>query len=134
VDVRGIDEASLAETAEAIVEAARRIAASEGREFRWRPSRPTPPFDGSCGHRDDRGRLPPIGIRLPAHAQRRGHDAMNMARIASAGMIFIHAAGYQPQSRRVRLTRGHRAGHGCAHGDARRAGGVTSSRQLVDGR
>ena len=135
VDVRGIDEASLSETAEAIVEAARRIAASEGTRVQVETvSADTPvPMDpavigtieGACR------RLGYAFQRMPSGA---GHDAMNMARIASAGMIFIPCrGGYQPQPRRVRLTRGHRAGHGCAHGDARRAGGVTSSRQLVDG-
>ena len=94
VDVRGIDEASLAETAEAIVEAARRIAASEGTRVQVETvSADTPvPMDpavigtieGACR------RLGYAFQRMPSGA---GHDAMNMARIASAGMIFIPCRG-----------------------------------------
>ena len=94
VDVRGIDEASLSETAEAIVEAARRIAASEGTRVQVETvSADTPvPMDpavigtieGACR------RLGYAFQRMPSGA---GHDAMNMARIASAGMIFIPCRG-----------------------------------------
>ena len=94
VDVRGIDEASLAETAEAIVEAARRIAASEGTRVQVETvSADTPvPMDpaiigtieGVCR------RLGYAFQRMPSGA---GHDAMNMARIAPAGMIFIPCRG-----------------------------------------
>ena len=94
VDVRGIDEASLAETAEAIVEAARRIAAREGTRVQVETvSADTPvPMDpaviatieGACR------RLGYAFQRMPSGA---GHDAMNMARIAPAGMIFIPCRG-----------------------------------------
>jgi len=94
VDVRGIDEASLAETAEAIVEAARRIAAREGTRVQVETiSADTPvPMDpaiigtieGACR------RLGYAFQRMPSGA---GHDAMNMARIAPAGMIFVPCRG-----------------------------------------
>lgn len=94
VDIRGIDEASLSETAEAIVEAARRIAACEGTRVQVETvSADTPvPMDptvigtieGACR------RLGYAFQRMPSGA---GHDAMNMARIAPAGMIFIPCRG-----------------------------------------
>jgi len=94
VDVRGIDEASLAETAEAIVEAARRIAANEGTRVQVEtvsadapvPMDPTVigAIEGACR------RLGYAFQRMPSGA---GHDAMNMARIAPAGMIFIPCRG-----------------------------------------
>ena len=94
VDVRGIDEASLAETAEAIVEAARRIAASEGTRVQVETvsaDTPVPMDPAVIGTIEDAcRRLGYAFQRMPSGA---GHDAMNMARIASAGMIFIPCRG-----------------------------------------
>ena len=94
VDVRGIDQASLAETAEAIVEAARRIAAREGTRVQVETvSADTPvPMDPTViGTIEDAcRRLGYVFQRMPSGA---GHDAMNMARIAPAGMIFIPCRG-----------------------------------------
>ncbi len=124
VDVRGIDEASLCRDGRGHrgggqADRGERGDASSGGDRLGRHPR----SDGSHGHRDDRGRLPPTGIRLPAHAQRRGarrheHGADR------AGRDDLHPVPRrdQPQPRRVRLARRHRAGHGCAHGDARRVG------------
>jgi N-carbamoyl-L-amino-acid hydrolase len=94
VDIRGIDQASLSETVEAVIEAARRIAAREGTRVQVETiSADTPvPMDpaiigtieGACR------RLGYAFQRMPSGA---GHDAMNMARIAPAGMIFIPCRG-----------------------------------------
>jgi N-carbamoyl-L-amino-acid hydrolase len=94
VDVRGIDTASLSETAEAIVEAARRIAANEGTRIQVETvSTDTPvPMDPTVIGTIENAcrRLGYAFQRMPSGA---GHDAMNMARIAPAGMIFIPCRG-----------------------------------------
>jgi beta-ureidopropionase / N-carbamoyl-L-amino-acid hydrolase len=94
VDVRGIDGASLAETAAAITAAAERIADREGTRITVEtisadvpvPMHPTviAAIESACRR---------LGVpyrRMPSGA---GHDAMNMARIAPAGMIFIPCRG-----------------------------------------
>jgi len=94
VDVRGIDTASLSETAEAIVEAARRIAVREGTRVQVETvSADTPVLMDSTviGTIEEAcRRLGYVFQRMPSGA---GHDAMNMARIAPAGMIFIPCRG-----------------------------------------
>jgi N-carbamoyl-L-amino-acid hydrolase len=94
VDVRGIDSASLTETVEAIMLAGQRIAAQEGTTIRLETISTDAPvsmnpaviatIEAACRH---------LGIsyqRMPSGA---GHDAMNMGRIAPAGMIFIPCRG-----------------------------------------
>jgi N-carbamoyl-L-amino-acid hydrolase len=90
VDVRGIDQASLCETAEAITTAAGRIAEQEGARVTVEtlasdtpvPMDPTviASIEAACRQ------LSVSYQRMPSGA---GHDAMNMARIAPAGMFFI---------------------------------------------
>ncbi len=94
VDVRGIDEGNLVETAAAITKAAERIAARESTRVMVEqlasdtpvPMDPTiiATIEAACQR---------LGVpyqRMPSGA---GHDAMNMARIAPAGMIFIPCRG-----------------------------------------
>lgn len=90
VDIRGIDEGSLVETAGAVTKAAERIAAREGTRVTVETLASDTPvpmdpviiaaIEAACQR---------LGVpyqRMPSGA---GHDAMNMARIAPAGMIFI---------------------------------------------
>jgi N-carbamoyl-L-amino-acid hydrolase len=94
VDIRGIDPTSLGETGDAFIAAAERIAAEEGTRVRVEVvSRDVPvPMDpGVIGAIEEACRR--LGVpyrRMPSGA---GHDAMNMARIAPAGMIFIPCKG-----------------------------------------
>ncbi len=93
-DVRGIDEASLGEMAAAVTVAAHRIADREGTRMTVEtltsdspvPMHPTviAAIEAACR------RLGVSHQRMPSGA---GHDAMNMARIAPAGMIFIPCRG-----------------------------------------
>ncbi len=90
VDIRGIDEANLAETAEAVRAAARRVAEGEGTRVQAEVLSTERPvsmdsgiiqtIEGACR------RLKIPYRRMPSGA---GHDAMNMAKLAPAGMIFI---------------------------------------------
>lgn len=90
VDVRGIDAESLSEATVAVTEAAQRIADREGTRIlveRVTADAPVPmdatiiaAIETACR------RLDVPYLRMPSGA---GHDAMNMARIAAAGMIFI---------------------------------------------
>ncbi len=90
VDIRGIDEASLAETAAAVRIAAEEIAAREGTLITadtLASDTPVPMDPGVIAAIEAACRR--LGVpyrRMPSGA---GHDAMNMARIAPAGMIFI---------------------------------------------
>jgi N-carbamoyl-L-amino-acid hydrolase len=94
VDLRGIDEATLVETAAAVTAAAERIAHREGTPVSVEtissdipvPMNPTviAAIESACR------RLGVAYQRMPSGA---GHDAMNMARIAPAGMIFIPCRG-----------------------------------------
>jgi beta-ureidopropionase / N-carbamoyl-L-amino-acid hydrolase len=90
VDLRGIEEASLAETQAAVTAAARRIAEREGTRVEVEIiSADTPvPMDPAVigGIEAACRRLGVPYLRMPSGA---GHDAMNMARITAAGMIFI---------------------------------------------
>lgn len=94
VDVRGIDVASLRETAAAITVAAEQIAEREGtRVAVERLAADTPvPMDPTIIAAIETAcqRLGVPYQRMPSGA---GHDAMNMARIAPAGMIFIPCRG-----------------------------------------
>lgn len=94
VDIRGIDAASLGEAAEAFTAAAQRIAAEEGTQVRVEVvSRDEPvPMDPGVIDTIEAAcrRLALPHQRMPSGA---GHDAMNMARIAPAGMIFIPCRG-----------------------------------------
>ena len=94
VDIRGIDETSLVETAAAVRIAAEGIAAREGTLVTvdtLASDTPVPmdpavvaAIEAACRR---------LGVpyqRMPSGA---GHDAMNMARIAPAGMIFIPCRG-----------------------------------------
>ena len=94
VDIRGIDEASLAETAAAVRAAATCIAAHEGtRVMVDTLASDTPvPMDAAVVAAIEAAcrRLGVLYQRMPSGA---GHDAMNMARIAPAGMIFIPCRG-----------------------------------------
>lgn len=94
VDIRGIDEASLVETAAAVRAAAERIAAREGTLVTVETlGTDTPvPMDATVVAAIEAACLR-LGVpyqRMPSGA---GHDAMNMARIAPAGMIFIPCRG-----------------------------------------
>ena len=90
VDIRGIDEAGPAETAQAVRAAACRIAEREGTQVHAEvlsTERPVPmdptviqTIEGACRT------LKILCRRMPSGA---GHDAMNMARLTPAGMIFI---------------------------------------------
>jgi N-carbamoyl-L-amino-acid hydrolase len=94
VDVRGIDDASLSETAAAIATAASRIAEREGTRVTVETLASDTPvpmdpnviaaIEAACRQLDVSYQ------RMPSGA---GHDAMNMARIAPAGMIFIPCRG-----------------------------------------
>src|SRR5512137_979477 len=94
VDIRGIDEASLAETDAAVRAAAESVSAREGTlvtvdTLAWDTPVPMDPaviaaIETACR------RLNVPYQRMPSGA---GHDAMNMARIAPAGMIFIPCRG-----------------------------------------
>lgn len=94
VDIRGIDEASLAETAAAVRVAAEGVSARECTLVTVDtlasdtpvPMDPTvvAVIEGVCR------RLGVPYLRMPSGA---GHDAMNMARIVPAGMIFIPCRG-----------------------------------------
>ena len=94
VDIRGIDATSLVETAAAVRIAAEGIAAREGTRVAvdtLASDTPVPmdpavvaAIEAACRR---------LGVpyqRMPSGA---GHDAMNMARIAPAGMIFIPCRG-----------------------------------------
>jgi N-carbamoyl-L-amino-acid hydrolase len=90
VDIRGIDSEDIAATARAVREAAARIADREGTRIQLETlSTDTPvPMDS------DVIRTIEAACRLTGVAYRRmpsgaGHDAMNMAKLAPAGMIFI---------------------------------------------
>jgi len=100
VDIRGIDAGSIADTVQAVREAAARIAGQEGTRVQAETlSTDTPvPMDPAiieiieaAAHR--------AGVacrRMPSGA---GHDAMNMAKLAPAGMIFIpcrHGVSHNP--------------------------------------
>ena len=90
IDIRGIDAGSIAATVEAVSVAAARIAEQEGTRLQEETlSTDTPvPMDPTivgtieavCRRRGI------VCRRMPSGA---GHDAMNMARLAPAGMIFI---------------------------------------------
>jgi N-carbamoyl-L-amino-acid hydrolase len=94
VDIRGIDEASLSETAAAVRAAARDVSARENTLVTVDtlasdapvPMDPTviATIESACR------RLGVSYQRMPSGA---GHDAMNMARIVPAGMIFIPCRG-----------------------------------------
>jgi len=94
VDIRGIDETSLIETAGAVTAAAERIAAREGTRVAvdtLASDTPVPMDPGVIAAIEAACRR--LGVpyrRMPSGA---GHDAMNMARIAPAGMIFIPCRG-----------------------------------------
>ena len=94
VDLRGIDEASLAETATAVRLAADGIAAREGTLVTvdtLASDTPVPMDPGVIGAIEAACRRLHVPYqRMPSGA---GHDAMNMARIAPAGMIFIPCRG-----------------------------------------
>ncbi len=90
VDIRGIDEATIAATVEAVREAAARIADGEGTRVTAETLStdvPVPLHPTVIGTIEEACRR--VGAacrRMPSGA---GHDAMNMARLTPAGMIFI---------------------------------------------
>jgi N-carbamoyl-L-amino-acid hydrolase len=94
VDVRGIDEVSLGETAAAITATAERIAEREGTRVTVETISSDVPvpmnpmviatIESACRR---------LGVRYQRMPSGAGHDAMNMARIAPAGMIFIPCRG-----------------------------------------
>jgi N-carbamoyl-L-amino-acid hydrolase len=90
VDIRGIDAEDVAATARAVCEAAARIADREGTRIRLETlSTDTPvPMDSDVIQTIEAAcrRAGVAYRRMPSGA---GHDAMNMAKLASAGMIFI---------------------------------------------
>jgi len=90
VDIRGIDSEDIAATARAVREAAARIAAREGTRIQLETlSTDTPvPMDSDVIRTIEAAcRLTGVVYRrMPSGA---GHDAMNMAKLAPAGMIFI---------------------------------------------
>jgi N-carbamoyl-L-amino-acid hydrolase len=94
VDVRGIDMSSLSETAAAITAAADGIAGREGTRVTVETissDNPVPMDPAVIGAIETACQR--LGVpyqRMPSGA---GHDAMNMARIAPAGMIFIPCRG-----------------------------------------
>jgi len=94
VDIRGIDEASLAETAAAVRVSADAVAAREGTLVTVDTlASDTPvPMDPAVIAAIETAcrRLNVPYQRMPSGA---GHDAMNMARITPAGMIFIPCRG-----------------------------------------
>jgi len=90
VDIRGIDAEDVAATARAVREAAARIADREGTRIRLETlSTDTPvPMDSDVIQTIEAA-CRRVGVayrRMPSGA---GHDAMNMAKLAPAGMIFI---------------------------------------------
>ena len=90
VDIRGIDAEDVAATARAVREAAARIADREGTRIRPETlSTDTPvPMDSDVIQTIEAA-CRRVGVayrRMPSGA---GHDAMNMAKLAPAGMIFI---------------------------------------------
>ncbi|MCX5735794.1 MAG: M20 family metallo-hydrolase [candidate division NC10 bacterium] len=90
VDIRGIDAEDVAATARAVREAAARIADREGTRIRLETlSSDAPvPMDSDV-IRTIEAACRQVGVayrRMPSGA---GHDAMNMAKLAPAGMIFI---------------------------------------------
>ena len=90
VDIRGIDAEDIAATARAVHEAAARIADREGTRIQLETlSTDTPvPMDSDV-IRTIEAACRRTGVayrRMPSGA---GHDAMNMAKLAPAGMIFI---------------------------------------------
>jgi len=90
VDIRGIDAEDIAATARAVREAAARIADREGTRIQVETlSTDTPvPMDSDV-IRTIEAACRRAGVayrRMPSGA---GHDAMNMAKLAPAGMIFI---------------------------------------------
>ncbi|HEX7551905.1 MAG TPA: M20 family metallo-hydrolase [Candidatus Methylomirabilis sp.] len=90
VDIRGIDAEDIAATARAVREAAARIADREGTRIQLETlSTDTPvPMDSDV-IRTIEAACRRAGVayrRMPSGA---GHDAMNMAKLAPAGMIFI---------------------------------------------
>jgi N-carbamoyl-L-amino-acid hydrolase len=90
VDIRGIDAEDVAATARAVREAAARIADREGTRIRLETlSTDTPvPMDPDVLQTIEAAcrRAGVAYRRMPSGA---GHDAMNMAKLAPAGMIFI---------------------------------------------
>ena len=90
VDIRGIDAEEVAATARAVREAAARIADREGTRIRLETlSTDTPvPMDSDVIQTIEAAcrRAGVAYRRMPSGA---GHDAMNMAKLAPAGMIFI---------------------------------------------
>ena len=90
VDIRGIDAEDVAATARAVREAAARIADREGTRIRLETlSTDTPvPMDSDVIQTIEAAcrRAGVAYRRMPSGA---GHDAMNMAKLAPAGMIFI---------------------------------------------
>jgi len=90
VDIRGIDAEDVAATARAVREAAARIADREGTRIRLE----TLSTDAPVPMDSDVIRTIEAACRRAGVAYRRmpsgaGHDAMNMAKLAPAGMIFI---------------------------------------------
>jgi N-carbamoyl-L-amino-acid hydrolase len=90
VDIRGIDAGSIADTVQAVREAAARIAGREGTRVQVETlSTDTPvPMDPALIEIIEAAcrRARVACRRMPSGA---GHDAMNMAKLAPAGMIFI---------------------------------------------
>jgi len=94
IDIRGIDAGLVAATAEAVREAADAIARREGTRITAETlsvEAPVPMDPGVVGAIEAAcQRMKLAARRLPSGA---GHDAMNMARLAPAGMIFIPCRG-----------------------------------------
>lgn len=90
VDIRGIDEGSIAATVQAVREASARIASREGTAVQAKTlsrDTPVPLAPAIVGSIEETcGRLGVTCRRMPSGA---GHDAMNMARLTPTGMIFI---------------------------------------------
>ena len=90
VDIRGIDAEAIAATARAIREAGARIADREGTRLRLETLSidiPVPMDPMIIGAIETACRSVGVAyLRMPSGA---GHDAMNMAKLAPAGMIFI---------------------------------------------
>lgn len=90
VDIRGIDEGSIALTVQAVREAAVRIASREGTRIQVETlSTDTPVLMNATIVGTIEAACRRMGVacrRMPSGA---GHDAMNMAKLTPAGMIFI---------------------------------------------
>jgi N-carbamoyl-L-amino-acid hydrolase len=100
VDIRGIDAGSIVDTVQAVREAAARIAGREGTRVQVETlSTDTPvPMDPALIEIIEAAsrRAGVACRRMPSGA---GHDAMNMAKLAPAGMIFIpcrHGVSHNP--------------------------------------